>query len=263
MPVNTDDKQRFSLLQKYPLKGRCKGMFAFFSEPEIFLQSLLPQELELAPQSYTPPGQHPLLIMFNNTWLTTNANLEKLATSPHFGLNLNYYEFIVMLPYVQFKDSDLPNEGPYCYLPVLYLNSLAAVLGGRLFWEFNKEMADFSVQPGDFTVSKFPSRTKLISGVTKLTGSREPGKSIANFREITPILQLPVIEHGPYGYVSSIYKIVLENTDITPAEIEMNNISSAFLPPGVTHSPPITGNPLGTFLMDYDWELSYIKFIKF
>ncbi len=263
MLSDNEDQQRFLLLQEYPLTGHCKGLFAFFSTSENFLQSLLLPELELAPQPYTPPGQHPLLIMFNNTWLETNANLESLAASPDFGINLNYYEFIVMLPYVQFKDSPHQSDGPYCYLPVLYLNSLAAVLGGRIFWEFNKEMADFSVQPSDFTISKFSSDTCLLSGLTKLTGLKQPGKSIANFQKITPILQLPVIEHGPYGYVSSIYEILLNNTDIAPAEIDINNLSSTFLPPGLINSPPITENPLGAFLMDYDWKLSYIHFIKF
>ena len=262
MPRKSEDEHRFSLLQKYPLTGHCKGMFAFFSSPDNFLQSLLPSDLELAPQPYTPPGQHPFLIMFNNTWLTTNANLERVAATQDFGLNLNYYEFIVMLPYVQFKYPQYQSDGPYCYLPILYLNSLAAVLGGRIFWEFNKEMADFFVKSGDFTVSKFSSRSKLISGLTKLSGVKQPGKSIANFREITPILKLPVIEHGRYGYVSSIYKILLDNADITPTEIDINNLLSTFLPSGLTNSPPITENPLGAFLMEYDWELSYVHFIK-
>ena len=261
MSIVTENQQRFLLLQKYPLSGNCKGMFAFFSISENFLQTLLPPDLELASQPYTPPGQHPLLIMFNNTWLTTNSNLDTITAKPDFGLNLNYYEFIVMLPYVQFKDPAYQQEGPYCYLPVLYLNCLAAVLGGRIFWEFNKEMAEFSVEPGNFTVSK--SKTNLLSGLTKLTGVMQPSGSISNFKKITPILQLPVIEHGLYGYVSSIYKILLDNTDIAPTEIDINNLSSTFLPPGLINSSPITENPLGAFLMDYDWELSYIKFIKF
>ena len=258
-----ENKERFLLLEKYPLTGHCQGIFAFFSIAENFLQSLLPPDLELAPQPYTPRGQHPLLIMFNNTWLQTNSNLESISEKLHLGLNLNYYELIVMIPYVQFKDETYNSDGPYCFLPVLYLDSLAAVAGGRIFWEFNKEMADFSVKPDSFTVSKFSSQTNLLSGVTKSTASRQPADSIANFEKIKPILQLPVIEHGPYGYVSSIYKILLDNVDIAPTEMDINNLDSLFLPRGHINSPAITQNPLGAFLMDYNWKLSYIKFIKF
>jgi hypothetical protein len=35
------------------------------------------------------------------------------------------------------------------------------------------------------------------------------------------------------------------------------------MPPGLMTSPAITENPLGSFLLDYDWKLSYIEFIKF
>ena len=201
--------------------------------------------------------------MFNNTWLKTNKNIENFVEKEGFGLNLNYYEFIVMIPYVRFKDAQYNDDGPYCYLPVLYLNSLAAVVGGRVFWEFNKELAHFSVQPGDFTVLKFSTRTKLLSGKTEATASRQPADSIPNFEKIKPILQLPVIEHGPLGYVSSIYHISLEKVDIAPTELDINNLGTNFLPTGILASPPITQSPLGAFLIDYDWKLSYIKFLKF
>jgi hypothetical protein len=149
MPVNTGDKQRFARLQKYPLEGHCQGRFAFCSVASDFLQSLLPDDLVLAPQQYTPTGQHPLLLMFNNTWLKSNPNLESIAAESCVALDLNYFEYIVMLPYVQFKERQYNGKGPYCYLPILYLNSLLAVMGGRIFWELNKQMAGFSVKLGN------------------------------------------------------------------------------------------------------------------
>jgi hypothetical protein len=263
MSVNIGDQQKLELLQKYPLEGHCQGRFAFFSAASDFLQSLLPDDLVLAPQQYTPEGQHPLLLMFNDTWLKSNLNLERIAAASDSVLNLHYNEFIVMLPYVQFKEPQYNDKGPYCYLPVLYLDSVLAVLGGRLFWEFNKQMAGFSVEALAFSVTAETGGNPILSGSTPIMGLLEPNDSIPNFQTITPILQLPVIEHGPYGYVSSVYKIFFENIDIAPAAIAVSNSACQFMPSGLITSPAITENPLGSFLMDYDWKLSYIEFIKF
>lgn len=263
MHYSIGDQQRLALLQKYPLEGHCLGRFAFCSVGSDFLQSLLPADLVLAPQNYTPGGQHPLLLMFNNTRLKTNPNLERIASESNIALELKYFEFIVMLPYVQFKDPQYNGKGPYCFLPVLYLNSILAVLGGRIFWEFNKEIAGFSVQPSEFSVTQESADAVLLSGLTLLMGYMQPDKSIPNFQAITPILRLPVIEHGPYGYVSSIYKIFFEGLDISPAGAMITNTSCKFLPPGLINSPSIIEKPLGAFHMDYNWKLSYIEFIKF
>jgi len=263
MPVNIGDQQRLEILQKYPLEGHCQGRFAFFSAASDFLQSLLPDDLVLAPQEYTPTGQHPLLLMFNDTWLKSNLNLERIAAASDSILNLHYYEFIVMLPYVQFKEPQYNGNGPYCYLPVLYLDSLLAVLGGRIFWEFNKQLAGFTVKPLVFTVTAENGGNVILSSLSMMSGFFQPDKSIPNFQTIAPILELPVIEHGPYGYVSSVYKISFENQDIAPAGLEVTNSTCQFMPPGLITSPAITENPLGSFQMDYDWKLSYIEFIKF
>src|SRR5665213_516743 len=120
MPAYIGDQQRLELLQKYPLEGHCEGRFAFCSVASSFLQSLLPDDLVLAPQPYTPAGEHPLLLMFNNTLLKTNPNLERISMEQNVAFTLKYYEFIVMLPYVQFKDPQYNSKGPYCYLPILY-----------------------------------------------------------------------------------------------------------------------------------------------
>lgn len=263
MPANIGDQQRLELLQKYPLEGHCEGRFAFCSVASAFLQSLLPDDLVLAPQPYTPAGEHPLLLMFNNTLLKTNPNLERISMEQNVAFTLKYYEFIVMLPYVQFKDARYNSKAPYCYLPILYLDSILAVMGGRIFWEFNKEMAGFVVSPSDFFVMEESTSNTLLSGVTQIMGFLQPDKSVPNFQKITNILRLPVIEHGPYGYVSSIYKIAYEDIDIAAAGLDYNNLSCQYMPAGLISSPAITQNPLGAFHMDYDWKLSYIEFIKF
>ncbi len=247
---------------KYPLYGNCDGRFAFTTVDASFAQSLLPPDLELAPQTYAPDGYHPLLLMFNDTWLHSNTDIDRIIKEYHLQLNLHYNEFIVMLPYVRFKDNNFNQDAPYCFLPVLYLDSILAVLGGRIFWEFNKVMAKFDVQNSSFNIiHELSGETLFNSGFTDV-GIPVVDKSIANFNAIAPILQLPVIEYGVFGYVSSVYTVEYENLTITPVALSLTNVSCPFLPPGILDSPGIQSSEMGCFQMNYNWTLTYTRFIK-
>jgi hypothetical protein len=89
------------------------------------------------------------------------------------------------------------------------------------------------------------------------------GSSISNFQSITPILNLPVLEYGALGYVTSIYKVNYQNAYIMPYELELTNHSSPYLPKTSISSPSIIEQPMGSFNMHYEWSLTYAKFIKF
>lgn len=268
--TNLDDQQRLDLLQKFPLEGHCEGRFGLTSINAAFLQKQLPDGLVLAQlpnglamKLHIPKEEHPLLLMFNNTTLKPNPNLEKIAAQQNSVLELQYNEFIVMLPYVEFANPHYNSKAPYCFLPVLYLDNPLAVWGGRIFWFFNKEMADFTVQPGDFKVSQTGNES-LLSGSTGIMKFKTPEKSLPNFEDIKPILQLPVVESGGFGvFVSSIYKILLEEAKVFPAAQKFINTSCKYLPHKQTiDSPSIEENPLGAFYINYQWELSYIDLIK-
>lgn len=265
MSDETNDQLHLKTLQQFPLKGHCLGRFALSAFNASELQALLPPDLELAPQSYTPEGQHPLLFMFDNTWLHINPLLEQVKTNSEIEPDLHYYEFIAMLPFVQFKNNENgQHRGPYCFLPVLYLNSQVAVFGGRVFWLFNKIYSDFTVsrEDGFFSVTDHDVKASILSGETTLKGIKVPGGSINNFNKILPILKLPVIEYGHYIYVSSRYEINLNNVDITPAEMSLKNFQSEYFPIGHCNIPSILDYELGAFNIDYHWKLSYIQFVK-
>jgi hypothetical protein len=243
------------------LFGTVAGKFAFIEVDSGFAQSLLPKDLELAPQSFSPLGKHPLLLMFNRTHLEPNTNLERIAKEYKLGIELDYNEFIVMLPYCQFIDPTYNEGAPYCYLPVLYLDSLLAVLGGRIFWEFNKEMARFDLSNG-YSISSEILDSLILSSTSMVQGMPILDSSLPNFQSITPILSLPVIEHGPYGYVSSIYTVDYQGQFITPSNVNLNNVSCPFLPKGTITSPSIEEAALGCFNLNYNWSLTYINLIK-
>lgn len=244
-----------------PLYGTCNGRFSFTPIKSSMASSLLPSDLELAPQSYTPEGLHPVLFMFNDTKLHTNVFLEKIAKDNHLELNLHYNEFIVMLPYVQFKEEKYNEDGPFCFLPVLYLDSLLAVLGGRIFWEFNKELAHFTTDKPIYKISHELFGPTYFTSEFSDTDTRILGSSLENFVAITPILRLPVLEHGIIGYMKSIYKVEYENAFISPFSLKLTNESCKFLPKGNLQSPKITNSVMGCFKMTYNWSLTYPKLI--
>jgi len=250
--------------EKEPLYGNCEGRFAFTTITSEFAQSLLPKDLELAPQDYAPAGNHPLLLMYNDTWLHANPFLEKQAKKHKLDFTLHYNEFIVMLPYVQFKEDKYNEDAPFCFLPVLYLDSPLAVAGGRVFWDFNKELAKFKTKGQVYEIRHELSKTLfLTSEFTLSEGAPVIGTSLSNFQSIEPILRLPVIEYGHIGYVTSIYKVEYENQYISPYSQRFTNHSSKFMPPGSFESKSILSRPMGCFIMNYNWSLSYAKLIKF
>jgi hypothetical protein len=258
----SESRQNSLLENKYPLIGSCRGNFAFTIIDASLLQALLPSGLTLAEQPFAPEGQHPLLLMFNETHLESNSYLNSFIESSNTELNLNYNEFIVMLPFVQFKDNALNTDGPYCYLPVLYLDSLLAVLGGRIFWEFNKIMARFDVSPTNFSVGTEIMNHPLFNADFSVAGDPVIGTSLPNFQDIIPILKLPVIEHGVYGYVASEYKIAYNGVEIIPVNTSITNNSCKYLPFRTVQVPGIQQDPMGAFSMTYNWELSFIKLIR-
>jgi hypothetical protein len=251
------------LENRNPLTGNCNGKFTFVSVDASFLQSLLPPSIILAQQKYTPPGQHPLLLMFNDTYLQSNDFLKSIARQYNIPLKLHYNEFIVMIPFVKFRDEALNESTAYCFLPVLYLDSLLAVIGGRIFWEFNKNMAVFDVTNTTYLVSSEELRQPYFYSEFILGKDRLPSRDVKNFVSITPILELPVIEYGSYGYVSSIYKIEYEDAYIIPISSTTENRFCRYLPNTTLQVPDILVNELGGFIMNYTWSLSYIKFVRF
>ena len=244
------------------LYGTVEGKFAFLQVDSGFAQSLLPSDLELAPQSYSPQGQHPMLLLFNRTHLEPNLRLERIAKEYKLGIELNYNEFIVMLPFVQFKDAAYNGGAPYCYLPVLYLDSFLAVLGGRIFWQFNKKFAHFTLSGVPKSINRQFSKAPILFWDFNKLKTQVSDQDCPNFKEIIPILKLPVIEHGIYGYVSSVYTVPTENISIVPINLELDNNGCKYLPFGKMQIRGINESKFGCFGLNYNWTLNYIKFLK-
>ena len=250
--------QQNSIPDDNPLAGSCEGRFVLTSLPAEFLESLLPPLLQLGPQNYSPAGYHPVMLMHNYTHLHSTDHLTRIAILNKLELKLDYNEFILMLPFVQFRDNTVEAGKQFCFLPVLYLDSLLAVMGGRMFWEFNKEMARFKVSETDFSVHTEILDDLYFTSTFQQDGNPVPTRSIQNFEDLKPILDLPVIEFGPEGYVTSIYKMDYETAELVPTTASVINTSCKYLPAHASIiADSIEQQVLGAFNMNYNWELSW------
>lgn len=247
---------------KDPLVGSALCDFALFTMSSEFLTSLLPEELELATSPFDVlKGMHPVFVMANDTDLRFNLFLEKAVQKQDLSPELHYEEFIFSIPYVQFKQKPrIGSQGPYIFLPVLYLNSIIAVIGGRIFYEFNKNLTSIvrSSNTMDISLLTLP----LVNESFKQVGSSGKANTFPNFNTLSPIFALPTVEFGPYGYVESMYTVAYENVDIQPGNVEIDNKGSKYMPKGVFAIPDITTSVFGAFRFEYNWSLSYAKFIE-
>lgn len=258
--LQESQETRLSNLTAYPLSGSCQGRFALHLVPSDFLSSLLPPGLILAQQPYAPEGFHPLMLMFNLTHLHSNIKLPELAQKAGLGLNLTYNEFIVMLPFVRLNRHINDPQTNFCYLPVLYLDSLLAVMGGRVFWEFNKIPAHFYLDDNrSITIKSEVLDETYFTAAFSPPEKSSPARDNPNFIALEPILNLPVIEFGLEGYVTSVYRIAYEQAVIQPCTTSVDNIRCEYFPKGKMDIPSLYENVMGAFYMNYDWDLTWAK----
>jgi hypothetical protein len=239
---------------KIALYGHCNSIMALIPIEKSFARSLLPNDLELADQSLTDSDHHVALLHFNHNFLN-------FAWFPP-RVNLDYHEFVFMLPYVKRSGAHVSDPTLYSFLPVLYLNSLIAVWGGRWWWEFNKLPAHCDVTDKLYTVTSPFLRAPLLQAVTEKVGPPMPSAGVPNFSAIAPILDMPFIENGLYGLVTANYRVHYQGLPLQPMRVEATSISCPYLPQMSHHVPPLSEAIFGAFQMDYKWDLNFVRFLR-
>eukprot|EP00602_Paraphysomonas_sp_CaronLab_P004666 CAMPEP_0185017672 /NCGR_PEP_ID=MMETSP1103-20130426/596_1 /TAXON_ID=36769 /ORGANISM="Paraphysomonas bandaiensis, Strain Caron Lab Isolate" /LENGTH=230 /DNA_ID=CAMNT_0027547193 /DNA_START=178 /DNA_END=867 /DNA_ORIENTATION=+ len=116
------------------------------------------EDLELVPQNISEPGYHPVLFMFNNM-----TNLKTVPVDILFGLCDQYYEYIVIIPYIKSSKSDKVRS----VSTILYLNNAVAVVGGNMFYGMPKKFEDVEMSEFTFKVMDHKTSQELINMVYK------------------------------------------------------------------------------------------------
>jgi hypothetical protein len=138
---------RFNPYDTITLDGEGTFRGVTLSLPTGQVRRMLPAGLELGDQRVTPPGTHPVILLFNDLF-RAHMNIPSLLPS------LTYNEHTIGIPYSYVTRGPLTGStpGPYYYMPSLELDNLSAILGGRLFWGYNKRLAHFESTAGRYTI---------------------------------------------------------------------------------------------------------------
>lgn len=214
--------------------------------------SWLPDVLELAPQDISPPGTHPVNLLFGK-----ERNVH-LSFFPWF--HIKYMEFAFVVPFVQWKDTSHQYRGPYLFTPLLFLNKLLPILAGKILYGYPKRDAVMSEKRGHYTVVE--KGTEIISADFTRT-TQTPNQS--ELDTITALLQQPDLSQsifGPYIYATFDWnipsaKIIAETADL--------DIQAGLLPNQPAIKQTVSGFPTqgqGVYHINTNWTLTLPRIAK-
>lgn len=229
------------------ITGNVDAAISFMAIDKSIVADLLPDELTFAEQDLTSKDQHPIYWSFN--FLQTNVS----TALPSFFLNYNEFAFII--PYLKFKGKTNVEGDIFAYPIKLYLNSFWAMLGGRLFWSFDKVLSQMTIddeialkQGENFVIKTFwPfNRKERLSAIFENDGDQITVKDTPNFKRLIKVLDQSFVTCGIFGFFVSRYTLtikddlkiqplrgIIHTTDFLPGfsrkSYEMNSINKSIL----------------------------------
>jgi hypothetical protein len=161
--------------------------------PTQTVLSILPYGMMLRPCPWTPQGTHPVILFFYDIF---RAHM----TVPTLLPNLTYFEQIVGVPFVEVC-GDFPNlvpGGPFFFMPQLLLTNELAMLGGRMWWGFAKNLARIVVTHNRYEVYSLQNRAIVAIDFEPVTDFA-PVTNFPYFETIRPALDQPLVSQVPLG----------------------------------------------------------------
>lgn len=243
------------------LLANCTARAVTLQLPTAQVEDLLPYGMVLGSQTMTPRGTHPVTMWFYDMY---QMHMNIPAPLP----NMTYNEHVVGIPYV-YTTSDFINpvpSGPFFYMPILLLNNLFAILGGRLFWGFEKYRAHIDTTDDFFLVRDERSGEPLVSLQYEPVGPEGHATDFPLFGPMYELLQQPMITMLPMGlgpvFVCSDFARLWHAARVRPLRSVLK-ISRAYLPalptgrfPKEGTSASISSSTLGAFSLRMQYSIS-------
>jgi hypothetical protein len=230
--------------------------------PTDVVRNFLPAGLVLGAQSVTPPGTHPVVLLFNDLF---RARMSFPTLLP----NLTYHEHSFGVPFAYLSGESLvPGKpGPYYFMPRLYLDSFWAILGGVAFWGFAKELASFTVTADRYTIASNSGQRLTSLAWTPVPGGEfRPCAEYEQFEPVRRMLAQPLISMapasmGPFFVLSDFDKawdVAIVKPLQTELEVDVAYVLgySAGRYPASGHYPGIDSSPLGSYELRAPWRLT-------
>lgn len=234
------------------ISGHVTSILTILNIDKNILEALIPKGTRLA--NTDNANEHPVYFSFNL--------MQNKVTTPIPGYTLKYREMVVGITNVQLENST--DTTLYTYSPILYLNSLQGVLGGRIFYDLPKKFASFIFDTKDEKY-QFSAHTLFMPNDVKFESQFEKdglpmqANQSPNFEVIKPILQQPLIIYDKhFKFRSCEYKILgLDTSSIQPMTGKFQTVD---FKKGLNQKEwtlqSINATQLGTFGINYDWQLT-------
>lgn len=230
--------------------------------PTDQVRDLLPAGLELGDQHVTRKGTHPVVLFFHDMF---RAQMSVPTLLP----NMTYREHSIGIPFSYIAQGSLTpgKPGPYYFMPKLYLDNIAATVGGLLFWGFAKELALFELTAGRYEITSLAGKRQ-----TSLTWQddsslvHKPVAQVPNFAPVQAMLTQPIISMvpaalGPFFILSDFDKdwsVATVKPMRTAVEVDVEYVPGykAGRMPLTGYSPGIDESVVGSYELRAPWKLS-------
>lgn len=217
--------------------------------PVAEVRAMLPPSLTLAPQSLTPPGTHPVVLMFGQ-----HSHVRPWFLP--FGAGSSYHEWIVATPLLEWRRGAMVR--PCSYMSRLYLNSLVMVVGGWLYG-YPKKLSSSTVTPASYNVRTFPGGAPLVTMTNAPAGPAVPFTDLPGEARLALFFEQPFYQRlGPFPWLASRMWFALGTATAQPMTAQFSITGGCA--PGLEAMSATVGSIAdgipGAFHLSCDWTLS-------
>jgi hypothetical protein len=177
-------------------EGEYLARLVFLAADSSWVESLLPPELELGPQHLTPPHRHPVGLLMQH-YLDVHPPGNPSASASWSELTLYVLE-------TQLKtgvDCVEGKQGPFAYLPIMFVNSLQAIAIGNPLFGLNQHFADMAQSASAYDVVSLDPTTPLEYAADIGPTEELTKKGRKRFNAIAEALSAPTLGRTPTGTI--------------------------------------------------------------
>lgn len=230
-------------------EGRIAAAVVTLALPEQDVARLLPAGMALMKQTQTPPGTHPVGLIF------AEQSQVRISVLPFGGMAYN--ECAIAVPWVTLGDGSAGAQ-PLMVLPALYLDRLLPTLAGRVMYGYQKHLARVG---GSAPLQNVRTlwRTPVLAAQLHADGAAGSNYDFENLGDVRAMMDQPIVTHDLLrGWLFSFMDYRFEQARITPLRGTvavgagvLGNAAAATL-----KVPSVTAAPGGAFRFDGNWTLT-------
>jgi hypothetical protein len=230
--------------------GHLDVTVAIIAPPSAEVRAWLPRGLTLAPQTMTPAGAHPVMLMFGQ-----HSHVRPWFRPPSTGGS--YGEWIVATPFVEWTAGDA-RVSSWAYMSRLFLNSPWFVVLGWLY-AYPKVLARVSVPSDGYAVRTLLGAQPRVDMQWQSAGPAVPWTDFPGASRLAPCFEQPFISRfAPLPWLGSRMWFDLERASVQPvrAHIDLQTGCAPGLPAMTVDAGSIIDGVPGAFRLSCDWSLS-------